>query len=70
MCPGGRHALLAASLVPGFDGVADLRGGGVVMAKEELSEARPVAPIDYTAQLTTPPLGLFGKRTHIPRPSR
>src|SRR5450631_3113448 len=45
-CSGGRHALLAASRVSGFDAVADLWGGGVVMAKEDLSEARPVAPID------------------------
>ena len=27
-CSGGRHALLAASLAPGFDAVADLWGGG------------------------------------------
>ncbi len=31
-CSGGRHALLAASRVIGFDAVADLCGGGVVMA--------------------------------------
>ena len=31
-CSGGRHALLAASRVTGFDAVADLWGGGVVMA--------------------------------------
>ena len=59
-CSGGRHALLTASLVPGFDAVADLWGGGVIMAEEDLSETRPVTPIDYTAQLTAPLLGLFG----------
>src|SRR5580700_9489006 len=48
-CSGGRHALLAASRVPSFDAVADLWGGGVVMSEDELSPARPVAPIDYTA---------------------
>ena len=31
-CSGGRHALLAASRVTGFDAVADLCGGGAVMA--------------------------------------
>ena len=36
-CSGGRHALLAASRVPGFDAVADLWGGGVIAAQEELS---------------------------------
>ena len=40
------------------------------MATEELTQARPVAPIDYTAQLTAPLLGLFGNDDHIPRPSR
>jgi carboxymethylenebutenolidase len=69
-CSGGRHALLAASLVPGFDAVADLWGGGVVMAMEELSEARPVAPIDYTARLTAPLLGLFGNEDTHPAPEQ
>jgi carboxymethylenebutenolidase len=69
-CSGGRHALLAASLVPGFDAVADLWGGGVVMAKEDLSEARPVAPIDYTAELTVPLLGLFGNDDSHPSPEQ
>src|ERR1700691_3853924 len=48
-CSGGRHALLAASRLTGFDAVADLWGGGVIAAREELTPARPVAPIDYTA---------------------
>ena len=69
-CSGGRHALLAASLTPGFDAVADLWGGGVIMAEEDLSEARPVAPIDYTAQLTAPLLGLFGNDDTHPSPAQ
>ena len=69
-CSGGRHALLAASLTPGFNAVADLWGGGVVMAEEDLSEARPVAPIDYTAQLTAPLLGLFGNDDTHPSPAQ
>jgi carboxymethylenebutenolidase len=68
-CSGGRHALLAASRVTGFDAVADLWGGGVVMAKEELSEARPVAPIYYTADLSAPLLGLFGNDDTHPSPT-
>ena len=68
-CSGGRHALLAASRVTGFDAVADLWGGGVVMAKEELSEARPVAPIYYTADLSAPLLGLFGNDDTHPSPA-
>jgi carboxymethylenebutenolidase len=69
-CSGGRHALLAASRVGGFDAVADLWGGGVVMAKEELSESRPAAPIDYTAHLAAPLLGLFGNDDTHPPPKQ
>jgi carboxymethylenebutenolidase len=69
-CSGGRHALLAASRVAGFDAVADLWGGGVVMAQEDLSPARPVAPIDYTADLATPLLGLFGNDDSHPSPAQ
>jgi carboxymethylenebutenolidase len=69
-CSGGRHALLTASLTPGFDAVADLWGGGVIMAKEDLSETRPVAPIDYTAQLTAPLLGIFGNDDTHPSPEQ
>ncbi len=67
-CSGGRHALLTASRVPGFDAVADLWGGGVIMSQEELSPARPVAPIDYTADLTAPLLGIFGNDDRYPTP--
>jgi carboxymethylenebutenolidase len=60
MCSGGRHAYLAACTVEGFDACVDCWGGGVVAPKESLTPARPVAPIDYTAQLNCPLLGLFG----------
>jgi carboxymethylenebutenolidase len=69
-CSGGRHALLTASRVPGFDAVADLWGGGVIAGQDELSEARPVAPIDYTADLETPLLGLFGNDDSHPSPAQ
>jgi carboxymethylenebutenolidase len=69
-CSGGRHALLAASRVAGFDAVADLWGGGVIMAKGDLSEARPVAPIDYTAELQAPLLGIFGNDDRHPTPAQ
>jgi carboxymethylenebutenolidase len=67
-CSGGRHALLVASRVPGFNAVVDLWGGGVVMSAEELSPARPVSPLDYTADLNTPLLGLFGNDDKYPTP--
>jgi carboxymethylenebutenolidase len=69
-CSGGRHALLAGSRVAGFDAVADLWGGGVVMAPEDLTPARPVAPIDYTAGLQAPLLGLFGNEDQHPSPEQ
>jgi carboxymethylenebutenolidase len=67
-CSGGRHALLTASRVPGFDAVVDLWGGGVIMSSEELSPARPVSPLEYTADLSTPLLGIFGNDDRYPTP--
>ena len=67
-CSGGRHAFLVATTVPGFDAVVDLWGGGVVASADQLSPARPVAPIDYTEQLNIPLLGLFGNDDQNPTP--
>jgi carboxymethylenebutenolidase len=69
-CSGGRHAVLTASQVDGFDAVVDLWGGGVVMAPDQLSEARPVAPIDLTADLNAPLLGIFGNEDQHPSPEQ
>ena len=57
MCSGGRHAFL------------DCWGGGVVMKPEDLSPARPVAPIDCTEQLSIPLLGIFGNEDRSPTPA-
>ena len=69
-CSGGRHAYLAACRTPGFDAVADLWGGGVVMGEADLTPNRPVAPIDYTAELARPLLGLFGAEDRSPTPEQ
>jgi carboxymethylenebutenolidase len=69
-CSGGRHALLVASRAPGFDAVVDLWGGGVVAPQDQLTPARPVAPIDYTADLDAPLLGLFGNDDQSPSPEQ
>ncbi len=69
-CSGGRHALLTACRSEGWDGVADLWGGGVIMSQEELSPARPVAPIDYLPELAAPLLGLFGNDDRYPTPAQ
>ena len=66
MCSGGRHAFLAACKLDGFDAVVDCWGGGVVADKESLTPSRPVAPIDYTADLNCPLLGIFGNDDHSP----
>ncbi len=65
-CSGGRHVLLAASRVEGFDAVVDCWGGRVVMSESELTEFCPVAPIDYTADLSCPVLGIFGEEDGSP----
>jgi carboxymethylenebutenolidase len=69
-CSGGRHSLLVASLVEGFSAVVDLWGGGVIMSPDQLSPARPVAPIDYTDRLSAPLLGIFGNDDQFPTPEQ
>jgi carboxymethylenebutenolidase len=70
-CSGGRHAYLTACRVKGgFDAVADLWGGGVVAAPEQLTPKRPVAPIDLTKDLSIPLLGLFGNDDQGPSPDQ
>ncbi len=69
-CSGGRHAVLAASRVKGFDAVVDCWGGRVVMTKEDLTPNQPVAPIEYTADLACPILGLFGEEDRSPTPEQ
>lgn len=69
-CSGGRHAVLAASRIDGFDAVADLWGGGVVASPAQLNERRPVAPIDLTPNLNAPLIGLFGNDDQGPSPAQ
>jgi carboxymethylenebutenolidase len=69
-CSGGRHAYLSACLVPGFEAVIDCWGGGVVMAADQLNLKTPVAPLDYTKDLSCPVLGLFGNEDSHPTPEQ
>jgi carboxymethylenebutenolidase len=69
-CSGGRHAFLTACRVKGFDAVVDCWGGRVVMTKEDLTPRQPVAPIDYTQDLSCPLLGLFGEEDKSPTPEQ
>lgn len=69
-CSGGRHAVLVASRVQGFDAVIDLWGGAVVAGPTELSDKRPVAPVDLTPDLQSPLLGIFGNDDQSPSPAQ
>jgi carboxymethylenebutenolidase len=67
-CSGGRHAVLVASKLKGFAAVVDLWGGGVIPSGEE-DPTRPVAPLELTAQLDAPLLGIFGNDDKNPTPA-
>lgn len=67
-CSGGRQAYLAACTLPGIDAAIDCYGGGVAAPREELNALQPVAPIDYTKDLSCPLLGLFGREDKRPSP--
>ncbi len=69
-CSGGRLSFLVACRVEGFDAAVDCWGGRVVMSEDELTEKQPVAPIDYTADLSCPLLGLFGEEDKSPAPEQ
>ena len=69
-CSGGRHGFLAACKLKGFDALVECWGGGVVMKQEELTPKRPVAPIDYTKDLSCPMIGLFGNDDKSPSPEQ
>lgn len=68
-CSSGRYAVLVASRVPSFNAVADL-WGGVVASPDQLNPRQPVAPIDLTAQLNAPLIGIFGNEDTGPSPAQ
>ncbi len=66
-CSGGRSAFLTASRTKGvFDAAVNCWGGRVVVAKEQLTPNMPVAPIDYTKDLSCRLLGIFGNDDQNP----
>jgi carboxymethylenebutenolidase len=69
-CSGGRQAFLAACRSKGFSAVVDCWGGRVVMTPQELTPKTPVAPIDYTKDLSCPLLGIFGEEDQFPSPQQ
>ena len=70
-CSGGRHTYLAACRIPGFDAAVDCWGGGVIVDDPtQLTEKRPVAPIDLTDKIRAPLLGIFGNDDQSPTPDQ
>lgn len=69
-CSGGRQAFLTVCREKGFDAAVECWGGRVVMAQEDLSPKYPVAPIDYTKDLSCPLLGIFGEDDKNPTPEQ
>jgi carboxymethylenebutenolidase len=67
-CSGGRQAYLAACKLSGWSAVVDCYGGRVACGQEGLTERQPVAPIEFTAGLSCPLLGLFGNEDRNPSP--
>lgn len=68
-CSGGRHATMVACRSQAFAAAVDLWGGRVVMAADALTPQQPVAPIDMTADLACPLLGIFGNDDAAPSPA-
>ncbi len=69
-CSGGRHTFLVACRVKGFSAAVDCWGGNVVVAPDQLTPKTPVAPVDYTKDLSCPLLGLFGNDDQNPTPEK
>lgn len=69
-CSGGRQTFLVACNIPTLDAAVDCYGGRVVAGPDDLNERQPKAPIDMTAGLSCPLLGLFGAEDPSPSPEQ
>lgn len=69
-CSGGRQTFMFACMTKDIHAAVELWGGRVVMNKEDLNPKMPVAPIDYTKDLSCPLLGLFGNEDRAPSPEQ
>jgi carboxymethylenebutenolidase len=67
-CSGGRQVYLVACRTKGWAAAVDCWGGRVVTAQKDLDPSHPVAPLDYTKDLSCPLLGLFGDDDQYPTP--
>jgi len=69
-CSGGRLTFLFACQTKSINAAVELWGGRVVMSKEEVNPKMPVAPIEFTKNLSCPLLGLFGNDDRAPTPEQ
>ncbi|MSQ10881.1 MAG: dienelactone hydrolase family protein [Dehalococcoidia bacterium] len=69
-CSGGRQVVLVASNSKEFSAAVDCWGGRVVAPADTLTPAQPKAPIDMTADLHPPLLGIFGNEDQAPSPDQ
>ena len=59
-CSGGRVAYMAAARMPTLDCAVDCWGGNVTAPPATPNDHQPVPPIEMTADIAVPLLGLFG----------
>jgi len=69
-CSGGRQTYLVACNIPSLDAAVSCYGGGIVAIPERINERQPKAPIEMTADLNCPLLGLFGVEDGSPSPEQ
>lgn len=70
-CSGGRHTYLAACRLERIDAAVDCWGGRVIVENPaDITPARPVPPIELSAGLSCPLLGIFGNEDANPNPKQ
>jgi carboxymethylenebutenolidase len=70
-CSGGRQTYLSACRLDHVDAAVDCWGGRVIVENPaDITPARPVAPIELTAGLNCPLLGIFGNDDANPGPKQ
>jgi carboxymethylenebutenolidase len=69
-CSGGRVAYMASAKMPTLACAVDCWGGNVASPPAKPSKNQPVPPIDMTADIAVPLLGLFGNEDKNPGPEQ
>lgn len=70
-CSGGRHTYIVACRLSDVDAAVDCWGGGVIVDDPaQLTEKRPVSPVELTPSMSCPLLGIFGNEDRNPDPDQ